>query len=259
MATKKTTGKSIANYDEKLAELARRTKALEDTAAIGGNKISVRGGAMTFNGAAVPGNKLNCIVLDHCLENHFYEGDFDPDSPTSPVCFALSKESARTMAPHDASTKKQNDQCEGCPKNAFGSAERGRGKACKNVRRLVLIPEDSLKTGVDKAEVATFIVPVTSCKNWQGYVDQLATTLKRPPLAVVTEISCAPHPKNQVEVSFSMKKSIDDGASIDALIQRNESVQAVLMRPYEQIEQSAAPAKGKGKSSGKKPGAKARR
>ena len=254
MATKKATGKSIANWDEKLAELARRTKALEDTAAIGGSKISIRGGAMTYNGTPVPGNKLNCIVLDHCLENHYYEGDFDPDSPSSPVCFALSKESARTMAPHEASAKKQHDQCEGCPKNAFGTAERGRGKACKNVRRLVIIPEDAIKTGIDKAEVAGFIVPVTSCKNWQGYVDQLATTLKRPPLGVITEISCAPHPKNQVEVSFRMKAAIDDGSAIDALIQRNEAVQATLMRPYEQIEQAPAP-----KPKGKKPGAKARR
>jgi hypothetical protein len=252
-----TGGKSLAHWDEKLAELAKRTKALEDTAAMGGNRISVRGGAMSFNGVAVPGNKLNCIVIDHCIEYVYYKEKFDPDNPTAPECFALSQQDAKKMVPHEAAMEPQAESCVKCKHNAFGSADTGRGKACGNKRRLVLIPEDALND-LESAEAAMFSVPVTSCRNWQGYVDNLATALRRPPLAVITEISCAPHAKHQVEVTFKLKSQIDRGDQIEALISKQEALNAMLMKPYEQQEKQEKPApKTKGKA--KQPASKARR
>jgi hypothetical protein len=87
---------------------------------------------------------------------------------------------------------------------------------------MLLIPADSIGTAaaVEAAEVAALRPPVTSLKNYASYVQTIAATLKRPPLAVVTEISVVPDPKTQFKVVFTMVRSIDDTEVIQALIKR---------------------------------------
>jgi hypothetical protein len=49
------------------------------------------------------------------------------------------------MGPHpsmqaDANFQPQSDLCKTCEHNQWGSADKGRGKACQNRRRLTMIP-----------------------------------------------------------------------------------------------------------------------
>ena len=122
--------------------------------------------------------------------------------------------------------KKQSDKCSTCPKNEWGSSTNGgKGKACRETRRLLLIPADSI-TSVDAiktAEVAALRPPVTSLRNYANYVQTIAATLKRPPLAVITEISVAPDAKTQFKVNFKMIKAIEDAEIIGALLTRAKS------------------------------------
>lgn len=245
MATaKKTTtkkpGTDIARYDEELAKLAELSSGIEASVGLGGNYIKTRGGQLEYNGGIVPGNKMNVIILDHVLENAFYPERFDADSPQSPTCFAIGRDDDE-MAPHEESEDPQHDACKSCPMNQFGSADTGRGKACKNTRRLALLPEDALEEGIEDAEVAFIKVPVTSIKNWAGYVRQLKDTLRKPPLGVVTELSLSPDPKTQFKMNFKLIGTIDDGEAIGELIEKRKTVDGALTAPYQKIEEQEKP------------------
>jgi len=239
MATRKS--KSMVGWEDKLAGYATQAAAMESSAAASGRPfLSVKAGVLSFNGAEIPGNKLRVVVLDHVLENVAY-GPYDPDNPEAPFCFAFAREE-KDLAPHAEATDPQCVTCCGCPLNEFGSAETGRGKACKNTRRLALIGEDSLNN-LEDAEVAYFRVPVTSVAGWAGYVSQVASTLKRPPFGVVTEISVVPDRKSQFKVQFKLAEKIDNPELFEGLIAAHESASGVIMFPYVARDDDEASAK----------------
>lgn len=229
-APAKKTGTSMAKWDEELARRAQIAAGMEESTLTGGNFIGTRGGVLTYGGAEVPGNKMNVIVLGHVLHNVFYAGKFDPKNPTSPDCYAFGDREA-TMVPHEKAEDQQSGQCEGCPMNEWGTADTGKGKACSQKRRLMLLTEDALED-IEDAQAAMLHVPVTSGKAWAGYVVQLATTLKRPPLGVITEISLVPDPKNQFAMKFKLVEKIDDGAVIEALLAKFDAHAKELTAPY---------------------------
>jgi hypothetical protein len=129
------------------------------------------------------------------------------------------------MKPNASSPAPQHATCEGCPKNEWGSSlSGGKGKACRETRRLLLIPADALTSAeaVKTAEVAALRPPVTSLKNYATYVQTVAPTLRRPLLAVISEVAVVPDPKTQFKVTFSMVKAIDDQDVVAALISRSK-------------------------------------
>ena len=241
MATKKT---AIVKWDAELSKLATAATAVEENVGAGGNIIGTAGGRLKFKGAAVPGNKMNVVVVAHCIAYMDYEGNFDPDNPASPRCFAFGRDEKK-MVPHEKSVDKQCDTCAECEQNVFGSAERGKGKHCKNSRRLAIITEGDLEDAA-AAEVAYIHVPVTSVKAWAGYVRQVADTLHRPPLGVVTELRLVPDDKNQFAMEFEVKKSIDDGEMIGALLELGKAQEKAIEFPYLPFEgNDEKPTKGK--------------
>lgn len=224
------TTKAVANYNDRLAALA--SKAVEQEANVGGGSfISTKGGHFGFNGGIVPGDKMNVIVLDHVSENCFYDGArYDPDNPSSPACFAFFRTEDEAH-PHEKSESPQCDDCKSCPQNVFGSADTGKGKACKNIRRLALITEDGMED-IANATVSFLKVPVTSVANWAGYVNSLNTSLKLPPVAVITEMSIVPDPKTQFKLKFRLVEQIEDNDVIGALLDKMETVEKDLTHPY---------------------------
>ncbi len=130
------------SYDEELARQAEAYKTSEAASATG-QFISFKGGQMTWRGAAVNGNQLDVIVLSSVFENVWYEREFDPTTVSSPQCYAFAK-SMEGLKPHEKSIKKQGDAnglCAACWANGWSSDPKGgRGKACRNTRRLAVIP-----------------------------------------------------------------------------------------------------------------------
>ena len=247
-AKKPATTKAVANWSERLAGYATEVAATEQTA--GGKFISTKGGRLSIGGAEVPGNKMTVVVLDHIMENHHYTERFNPDQPTSPVCFAFGRNEAE-MVPHENSSEPGSDACKGCPLNEWGSADVGKGKACKNIRRLAVITEDGLED-IENAEVAFLKIPVTSVKAWAGYVQAVANNLKRPPFGVVTEVSLVPDASTQFRMQFKLVEAIEDGDALEALIARREQVASEIAFPYQPAEEAAAPVQKKpGKFAGK--------
>lgn len=227
-AAAKPTTKAVAKWDDRLAQFATEAAATEKTS--GGKFISTRGGRLSYGGAEVPGNKMTVVILDHVMENHLYGNDYDPENPASPVCYAFGRNEDE-MEPHEEAGEKQCDNCKECPNNKWGSAEKGRGKACKNIRRLGMLTEDGLED-IENAEVAFLRVPVTSVKAWAGYVQSLANNLRRPPFGVVTEIGIAPDPNTQFRLTFTCVQNIDEADVLEALEARREKLAGEISFPY---------------------------
>ena len=211
MAKAKAETTAIATWDEELAKYASEAAEQEKNTG-GGQFFGLKGGILTLNDAQLPNNEIGCVVLDSILENVYYEDDFDADSPASPVCYAFGRDED-TMEPHEDVETKQAENCAACPHAAWGSADKGRGKACRNRRRLALLPAGTFDregnfTPIDdaahyeKAEAAFLGVSPTSLKGFAAYVKGLAATLKRPPFGVFTRIKVIPDQKSQFKVTF---------------------------------------------------------
>ena len=212
MATKKKEpGTAVMNWDEELAKDADlQSKA--STKGAGGKFFSFQGGQMKFQGDAIPGNEVNLIVTDFIYENAFYEGNYDPDNKSAPVCYAFDRDE-ETLAPFKDCEDIQNAVCDGCPQNQFGSAPIGKGKACKNVVRLAVLPEDALDdlSALDSYELAYVKVPVTSKKHWDSYYKKACRGVagNKPSFFYITRMKLEPDAKTQIKVSFEAVESLE--------------------------------------------------
>lgn len=222
----------LANYDEELARLAKKATAVEKPSS---SNIGVKAGVLTYNGNPVAGNKLECIIVASTHANLYYDKKFDSNNPSNPVCYAYCNDpEEEDPAPHPKSSKPQAERCADCWANKWGSdPEGGRGKACKNSRRLAILPAGVEVGDVQNAEVAVLTLPVMSVsKKWSPYVHKLSTLYNRPPLGLVTCISTMPDQKSQFLVTFDDVRVVDQSL-IGALLAKAGTVQPILEREYE--------------------------
>jgi hypothetical protein len=235
-----------ANIEKQMKEDA--AKGAKKVANIGvGQFMSIRGGILAFQGTPVPGNKMLAVVLADIFENAWYKEEFDADNPTPPNCYAFGDDE-QSMAPHAQAEDKQSDACSGCEKNKFGTAEKGRGKACKNGVRMAVMHADSLKGDVTKdAQVAFLKVPPTSLPGWAQYVKSLENLHGRPAYGVITEIAVVPDMKTQYKVTFNFVKKIDDKQKLGAVFMKAKEYAGNLATPYQPIDTSAMKKKPGGK------------
>lgn len=263
---KRTTSSStaLAKWDEELARQAEAAAKMEESVA-SGQFFGLQGGILTWQDAPLPNNEMAAIIVDHVLENVYYEGAFDPSTPQSPICFAFGRDD-KTMAPHAKVVEAGNSMagasglCAGCEMNEWGSAETGRGKACRNVRRLALIPAGELKDGkfspisdpnhFKNASIGFMKVPVTSVKGYASFVKQVAGALKRPPHGIVTKIKLVPDPQNQFRVLFEPLVPLPNEL-LGVVMERHEEAMSVIDFPYLPPDDTPVPAKAKGGARGR--------
>lgn len=246
---------AVANYEDRLAAMAAESAQAEANVG-GGNFISVKGGHLTYQGNTIKGNELDVVVLASIHENCYYGERYDPDNPQPPLCYAFGSDDDN-MAPHPEAAEPQNGQCKGCPQNEFGTADNGKGKACKNIRRLSLIPGDPLdEETAQSADVAYFKVPVTSVKGWASFVKTVATLDKLPPLGVVARIGVIPDPKTQFKVTFQKVDSVPRNL-LGTILDRAETEKTAITFPYAKPSEEEKPVRGK-KPAGKAPAKRAK-
>lgn len=268
-AKKKAPGTAIAKWDEELAKQAAIAAGMEANAG-GGQFFGTKGGILTWQDAPMPDNQMAVIILDHVLENTYYEGKYDPNNPQAPICFAFGRDDSK-LTPHKIVWDSKNQQCgasglcKGCDMNEWGSAEKGRGKACKNSRRIAMIPAGSFKNGrfeliededhYASATVGYMRLPVTSVTGFAGFVKQVAETLQRPPHGIITKVKAVPHPKNQFQVIFEPLQEVPD-EFMGIIMQRNKETAAIIEFPYQPFEEQEAPP-ARGSRAAKQPAKKA--
>jgi len=250
-AAKQSGSRALTVWEQKMVEAAQKSAKAEK--AVSGLKgISLRGGVLTVDEQPVPGNELDIVVLVAVHENQYHTKPFDPNTPQIPDCYAFgdpdADEPEDSMAPHEEAEDKQGDDngmCANCWANQMGSAQVGRGKACKNVRRLALVTADALGSAEDLAdtEVRVMKVPVMSVKGWALYVrNTLNEELHRPYWGVVTTIKVVPDPKSQFKVTFTFKELIDfDDELFAALEKKQAEIKPQLVAPYIKMEEAAPP------------------
>lgn len=275
MATTKkaTASKSTAlvKWDEELAKQAEIAAGMEANTG-GGQFFSTKGGILSWQDAPLPGNQMAVIVLDSILENVYYEGRYDPDVPQRPICFAFGRDE-KTMQPHQIVIGASNQQCgasgqcAGCEMNEFGSAETGRGKACRNTRRLAMIPAGTFNQAgkleliedeehYETTAVGFMKLPVTSVKGYASFVKQVAGALRRPPFGIVTKVKVVPDPKSQFKVVFEPIMNVPDEL-MGAIMKRHEEAKSTIDFPYQPNDEENAPPK-RGSRAAQKPVGKAR-
>jgi len=203
--------------------------------------VNVQGGVMMIDNEAVEGNEIRVIVLGSVFENQYYDGPYDPKNPTVPVCYAFGDPEAEdpeeAMAPvaEDVDDQQHSD-CASCSLNVMGSATVGRGKACKNIRRLALITEDALESpeALAEAEVRQMKLPVMSVKYWSKYVrDKLANELGRTSYGVITLIKVVPDPTSQWKILFQFEELVNFDADLwGAMKKKADEAVKGLITPY---------------------------
>lgn len=263
MATKKKAPTTaLAKWDEELAKQAEVAAAMEANAG-GGQFFSLKGGILSWQDMPLRNNEAAVIILGHVFENVYFEEAYDPDSPSSPTCFAFAAEE-KSLAPHAnviEVDQAQAEKCADCPHNAWGSAEKGRGKACRNSRRLALLSAGQFaKDGTfEIADVETFEqgaigfmkLPVTSVKGFASWVKQTAALAKRPPFGVVARIAVVPDPKTQFRVTFEVIENVAP-EYIEVVMKKREEAMATIDFPYQLDRADEQPAKKSTKKAAKK-------
>jgi hypothetical protein len=253
---KKSSSKEVALWDEELAKQADLASKQEEASA-GGQFFSTRGGTLSWGDAPLPNNQMAVIILDGVLENVYYEGRYDPDTPQGPTCFAFGRDE-KDMAPHiivsDAGQAQSLDGCANCEHNEFGTADTGRGKACRNTRRLAMIPAGTLNNRGDfelfdedhfeDATIGYMKLPVTSVKGYASFVKQVAATLRRPPHGIIAKVRVVPDPKTQFKVVFEAIENVPNDV-LGIIMKRHEEAKSSIDFPYQLDDPEEKPVKRK--------------
>jgi len=145
-----------------------------------GNRISLKGKVFTFPDSKTTPGPINVVILNWLNINSYYKGAYNSQKVEAPSCFALSK-NIPDMKPSGNCADPQNDACEGCPFNAWGSApDGGRGKACKNQVRIAIVPPDA------KADTPPYTIDLapSSTSGFTNFVNKVKGQFGMMPLQV---------------------------------------------------------------------------
>lgn len=235
-----------AEWAAKLGQQAKDAAAAERPSV---SKIGLRGGFLAIGGDPIKGNILPCVVLAAGHRNVYYSKPFDPNNLANPDCFALSLD-GEGMEAHenvpDANIPGNSEEkerptprsCEGCAFNDWGSDPKGgRGKACKETRRLIILPEDALESAeaVKKAELAIVDIPVTSGKNYSNFVNAVAAQAGVPPWVVLINLSTERDQKTQFKVTFTPLSVVQNGEVLAALEAKKDEAERLILLPYDEV------------------------
>jgi hypothetical protein len=247
VAEKKTTDLAVANWKAELGELAENTKNTDIAAS---NVIQCMDaefilGEDTFT-------EFSAIVLDTAHVHAYYTTGYDPDDPIPPACFAVGlAHDDVVMSPVGESPEPQSKTCDKCAKNEFGTADTGKGKACSQRRRLLLLavedPNNLHPDNIAASDVAVLNIPTTSIKNWRAYASHVKKHEKVYMQQVVTSFKIVKDKKTRHKVEFEVGSITANDEIMSAILNvRRENIEELLRAPdftgYGEEEDEAATA-----------------
>lgn len=218
VAVKKTNTNIVSIQDQ----LKKQAAEMQDrTSPATGNKIRVTQDKKILfpDGTELADDDtFEVVIVDFVTKHSFYEGKYDPKNITPPACFALGL-NPRDMTPSANSPNKQNDSCQSCLMNEYGSD--GNGKACKNARLLAVLPPDA------NADTPLWLLEVspTALKGFDGYVQNVTRVFGTPPVSVVTTVSLDPN----VTYGKLMFSNPQPNTNLEACFARQNEARQLLM------------------------------
>ena len=216
MTKSKALASPAALLKKNLAEANKRI-AQSDSSRV---KVSLLG--FEEPGSDEVGQELNVVVVDFTLVHGWWPSAYDPDNIVDPDCYANNR-IFNDLVPVDESPDKQAESCAVCPQNAWGSAVKGKGKACKNSRLLAILPLDAIST----APMWTISASPTATKRWDAYNRELAGN-NLTPLFVSTSITLVPKLK-YASLQFEMIEALSSD-QVNQAISRLEDAKGLLDR-----------------------------
>ena len=213
--------KDVSDWKAALKNTAQRQT--QEGVGEGMKYISLAGGLMSIGDDIIPNNTLECVILGSVIERSWYDRPYNPDDKSGPDCFAIAS-FKDNLAPHVDVPSPPCDSCGACPKAEFGTALQGKGPACKTRQRLIVMPTPATPEAVADGDLAMLKVPPTSVTNYTRYIRALGSNTQSF-WSVATMIKAAPHPKKQLEVTFTLAKPLPEGiiAAVYARLPEAES------------------------------------
>ena len=131
-------------------ELDETTKALMGSGGASGKRISIKGGVfrMIVDGKEIAQNEdraMNIVIVaaNANVSRSYYEDTYVEGQVLAPTCW-----SNDGISPDTKVSEPQSGKCASCPQNIAGSAESGKGRACRFSQRLAVTLENDLKGDV---------------------------------------------------------------------------------------------------------------
>jgi len=222
----------LINWEEKMREQAVAVARQERPTT---TKISFKSGVMSYMDTAIKDNTLDCIILAASEEHVWYKTKWKADEYSPPACFAVGIP-GDTLYPHAVIPNPPSDSCGACPNWVYGSDPDGPGKACKERRRLAVIPNADFST----SEMAIMSIPTMSVKNWGNHVNEVAAILQRPPWGVISRVRLVPDKKSQFKVVFGLVRPLESD-ELSQVHSRIPIAEALVNTPYEMESGAQAP------------------
>jgi hypothetical protein len=210
--------------------------------------ISIKNGIMSVGDQPIPGNQFAAVILDAVRLNTFYRTTYNPHDSSPPHCYAIGRDDAE-MRPHPDMAKDMNhfqpqaEHCSGCPHNEFGSGQNGKGKACSNRRRLIMLLAGTYQnvngmmqlqpmTDPEHYRTTGFLhmtLPPTTLKAWGEYVRASAAQYQRPFFGLVTRIYLYAHPVHGKEaVGFEPLAMVPDEWAMNVIPRQQKAMQEIM-------------------------------
>ncbi len=188
------------------------------------------------------GTVLRVIILHAAYEKAYFGKRFkDISSAEPPKCFALSYDGSN-MRPVAELKNPENDVCETCSHNQFGTAEGGDGKACKDGRRVAMVAFGEMD--YSKAPALYMRTPPTSGTTLSTYLFKVTNIMKRPSFAVVTKMTFDSRTDYQ-KLKFETERVFDlkaDKPVLMQLMEKRKSIEEITVKAFVRTEQDDKPA-----------------
>ena len=208
-----------------LEEQVKQQLALQQTkmAALqtGPNLISFKGGQLIVDGTPIAGGEAEVYVLAQQAERAYYEGEYDSSKPQVPACYSFDLET-----PHPDSSSPQNPTCLGCAQNEWGSASRGKGKACRESARVAVVPATA---PLETAPMYQCSFPITSVGSVKEFMGRCAQSGKLSG-EFKARLKVVPDPKSFFKASLTPLQTVEHPMRV--LLDRMQQARDVLMSPY---------------------------
>lgn len=192
--------------------------------------ISLKGKKFTV-GEDKLGTQLKVVILADVFDYSWYDRPYDPSSDEvfPPACFAIGDD-VNGMEPHADSPVQQSDVCNTCPKNEFGSALQGKGKACRNGRRILIasVAEDN---SVNFGDLAIINMSPTALRGFSKYVKSISTIKRLPVWSVVTVLGF--DEDSSFPILTASYHDVVRGADIEVIARRLQEFKQEVSRPYD--------------------------
>jgi len=230
---------TMAGWESKLAEMARDESAKEVSTDSDSITWPMGGGTFEYKGSEL-GNTMSVIIVDSTYVNTFYDRPIDTDNLCPPACFAIG-DIQGDMVPDESSPVAQADSCAECEKNEFYSAAGGgKGKACRNGRKLAVLDPEAEEV------VAYMNIPPTSIKAYSGHVKKVEAKYKRPVFAVITDLGFDDN-VDYAKLTFDFVETIENPEVMQRIMDVRENNAEIMRKPFDVSGYTEPPSRGASK------------